>query len=49
MIIHLARKAHGIQKNANPHEYYGVDYELTRMLLLLFLYSDTKGLFLWAL
>lgn len=42
VVIHLAGKAHDLKKNANPDEYYQVNFELTKKLYDAFLKSDAK-------
>lgn len=42
IIIHLAGKAHDLKKNANPKEYYQINFELTKKLYDAFLKSDAK-------
>lgn len=41
-IVHLAGKAHDLQKSSNPQEYYEVNYWLTKKLYDAFLKSDTQ-------
>jgi nucleoside-diphosphate-sugar epimerase len=41
-IIHLAGKAHDLEKVSVPEEYYSVNYRLTKELFDLFLKSETK-------
>jgi len=41
-IIHLAGKAHDLNKVSDPNEYYHVNYELTKKLYDSFLKSDVK-------
>jgi nucleoside-diphosphate-sugar epimerase len=42
VVIHLAGKAHDIQKTSNPEEYYRVNTELTQKVFDAFLASDAK-------
>jgi nucleoside-diphosphate-sugar epimerase len=41
-IVHLAGKAHDLQKSSNPHEYYEANFELTKKLYNAFLKSDAR-------
>ena len=42
VIIHLAGKAHDLKNSANPHEYYDINYELTKKLYNAFLLSNAR-------
>lgn len=42
VVIHLAGKAHDLNKVANPKEYYDVNYDLTKKLFDAFLQSEAK-------
>lgn len=41
-IVHLAGKAHDLKQASDPHEYYEVNFELTKKLYNAFLKSDAK-------
>lgn len=41
-VIHLAGKAHDLEKVSHPSEYYTVNFELTKQLYDLFLHSEAK-------
>jgi nucleoside-diphosphate-sugar epimerase len=42
VVIHLAGKAHDVNKVSDPEEYYSANYELTKKLYLNFLVSNVK-------
>jgi nucleoside-diphosphate-sugar epimerase len=48
VVVHLAGKAHDLQNTSDPHEYFAINFELTKQVFDAFLRSDAARVFIFV-